>query len=172
MKGGAVALDGRIEPGDMILQVNDINFENMSNDDAVRVLREAVQKPGPIKLVVAKCWNPNPKGYFTVPRLEPVRPIDPGAWVAHTEAVRVTAGADYLLRPPSVNTLTSASSSITSSIPEAECHFQETPLTLETDMPTVVKAMAAPDSGLDIRDRMWLKITIPKAFIGKLVVRK
>ena len=25
MKGGAIALDGRIEPGDMILQVNDIN---------------------------------------------------------------------------------------------------------------------------------------------------
>ena len=35
MKGGAVALDGRIEPGDMILQVNDRSFENMSNDDAV-----------------------------------------------------------------------------------------------------------------------------------------
>ncbi len=43
---GAVALDGRIEPGDMILQVNEVNFEDMSNDDAVRVLREAVQKPG------------------------------------------------------------------------------------------------------------------------------
>ena len=106
-----MALDGRIEPGDMILQVNDINFENMSNDDAVRVLREVVQKPGynflqfglldligsnpiiiivhrPIKLVVAKCWDPNPKGYFTIPRTEPVRPIDPGAWVAHTEAAR------------------------------------------------------------------------------------
>lgn len=41
------------------------------------------------------------------------------------------------------------------------------PLTLNTDMVTVVKAMAAPDSGLDIRDRMWLKITIPNAFIGK-----
>jgi C-terminal processing protease CtpA/Prc len=78
MKGGAVALDGRIEPGDMILQVNDVNFENMSNDEAVRVLREVVQKPGPIKLVVAKCWDPNPKGYFTIPRTEPVRPIDPG----------------------------------------------------------------------------------------------
>lgn len=50
MKGGAVALDGRIEPGDMILQVNDLNFENMSNDDAVRVLRDVVQKPGPIKV--------------------------------------------------------------------------------------------------------------------------
>lgn len=46
MYRGAVALDGRIEPGDMILQVNDINFENMSNDEAVRVLREVVQKPG------------------------------------------------------------------------------------------------------------------------------
>lgn len=41
-----MALDGRIEPGDMILQVNDVNFENMSNDEAVRVLREVVQKPG------------------------------------------------------------------------------------------------------------------------------
>lgn len=55
-------LDGRIEPGDMILQVNDINFENMTNDEAVKVLREVVQKPGPVKLVVAKCWDPNPKG--------------------------------------------------------------------------------------------------------------
>lgn len=43
-----------------------------------------------IKLVVAKCWDPNPKGYFTIPRTEPVRPIDPGAWVAHTAAMRGT----------------------------------------------------------------------------------
>lgn len=46
MKGRAVALDGRIEPDDMILQVNDVNFENMSNDEAARGLREVVQKPG------------------------------------------------------------------------------------------------------------------------------
>ncbi|KAI2580996.1 DVL2 isoform 6, partial [Pan troglodytes] len=58
MKGGAVAADGRIEPGDMLLQVNDMNFENMSNDDAVRVLRDIVHKPGPIVLTVAKCWDP------------------------------------------------------------------------------------------------------------------
>ncbi|KAJ8357863.1 hypothetical protein SKAU_G00206570 [Synaphobranchus kaupii] len=61
MKGGAVAADGRIEPGDMLLQVNDVNFENMTNDDAVRVLREIVHKPGPITLTVAKCWDPNPR---------------------------------------------------------------------------------------------------------------
>lgn len=46
----------------------------------------------PIKLVVAKCWDPNPKGYFTIPRTEPVRPIDPGAWVAHTQACRGIPG--------------------------------------------------------------------------------
>lgn len=67
MKGGAVAADGRIEPGDMLLQVNDVNFENMSNDDAVRILREIVSKPGPISLTVAKCWDPTPRSYFNIP---------------------------------------------------------------------------------------------------------
>ncbi|KAL6435612.1 hypothetical protein ACFW04_005508 [Cataglyphis niger] len=167
MKGGAVALDGRIEPGDMILQVNDINFENMSNDEAVRVLREVVQKPGPIKLVVAKCWDPNPKGYFTIPRTEPVRPIDPGAWVAHTAAIR---GEGFPPRPPSATTLTSTSSSLASTLPDTERPLEELHLTVNTDMPTVVRAMARSDSGLEIRDRMWLKITIPNAFIGADVV--
>lgn len=177
MKGGAVALDGRIEPGDMILQVNEINFENKSNDEAVQILREAVSQPGPIKLVVAKCWDPNPKGYFTIPRSEPVRPIDPGAWVAHTEAARA---AEYPLRPPSVSTLTSNSSSLASSIPESDrqhltSHSLEPAPTLgnlsaDMDMVTIAKAMAAPDSGLEVKDRMWLKITIPNAFLGSNVV--
>ncbi|KAL0277032.1 UNVERIFIED_CONTAM: hypothetical protein PYX00_004458 [Menopon gallinae] len=169
MKGGAVALDGRIEPGDMILQVNDINFENMTNDEAVRVLREVVQKPGPIKLVVAKCWDPNPKGYFTIPRTEPVRPIDPGAWVAHTAATLASGRPNYP-RPPSVSTVTSNSSSLASSIPETERGPDDVHLTINSDMSTVVKTMARSDSGLEVRDRMWLKITIPNAFIGADVV--
>lgn len=147
MKGGAVALDGRIEPGDMILQVNDVNFENMSNDEAVRVLREAVQKTVPIKLVVAKCWDPQPKGYFTIPRTEPVRPIDPGAWVAHTAALR----------------------SHENTIPELS-ESPESQLNVNMDMAEIVKVMSRPDSGLEIRDRLWLKITIPNAFIGADVV--
>ncbi|XP_058129320.1 segment polarity protein dishevelled isoform X2 [Anopheles coustani] len=147
MKGGAVALDGRIEPGDMILQVNDVNFENMTNDEAVRVLREVVQKPGPIKLVVAKCWDPNPKGYFTIPRTEPVRPIDPGAWVAHTAALR-------------------SQDTINTELPESVMER----LHADMDMKDIVRAMTKPDSGLEIRDRMWLKITIPNAFIGADVV--
>jgi len=33
-------------------------------------------------------------------------------------------------------------------------------------MDTIVRAMAEPDSGLDIRDRIWLKIPIPRSFLG------
>lgn len=36
-------------------------------------------------------------------------------------------------------------------------------------MLTIVRVMAKPNSGLEIRDRIWLKITIPNAFIGKPV---
>ncbi|GBP89124.1 Segment polarity protein dishevelled homolog DVL-3 [Eumeta japonica] len=163
MKGGAVALDGRIEPGDMILQVNDVNFEDMTNDEAVRVLREVVQKPGPIKLVVAKCWDPNPKGYFTIPRTEPVRPIDPGAWVAHTQALREA----YPPPPPSLSALpvSERAPSDARTLPAADNH-----LSVNMDMALVVQAMLRPESGLEIRDRMWLKITIPNAFIGADVV--
>jgi len=48
MCSGAVALDGRIEPGDMILEVNGVSFENLSNDEAVRILRDVVQKSGSV----------------------------------------------------------------------------------------------------------------------------
>ncbi|XP_053315262.1 segment polarity protein dishevelled homolog DVL-3 isoform X3 [Spea bombifrons] len=167
MKGGAVAADGRIEPGDMLLQVNDINFENMTNDDAVRVLREIVHKPGPITLTVAKCWDPSPRGCFTLPRSEPIRPIDPAAWVSHTAAMTGTYPAYGM--SPSMSTITSTSSSITSSIPETE-RFDDFQLSIHSDMVTIVKAMRSPESGLEVRDRMWLKITIPNAFIGSDVV--
>uniref|UniRef100_A0A8C8DZT5 Dishevelled segment polarity protein 3a n=1 Tax=Oryzias sinensis TaxID=183150 RepID=A0A8C8DZT5_9TELE len=143
MKGGAVAADGRIEPGDMLLQVNDINFENMSNDDAVRVLRDIVHKPGPITLTVAKCWDPNPRSCFALPRSEPIRPIDPAAWVSHTAAMTG-------VYPP--------------------YGFDDFHLSIHSDMATVAKAMACPESGLEVRDRMWLKITIANAFIGSDVV--
>uniref|UniRef100_A0A673XP68 Dishevelled segment polarity protein 2 n=1 Tax=Salmo trutta TaxID=8032 RepID=A0A673XP68_SALTR len=166
MKGGAVAADGRIEPGDMLLQVNDINFENMSNDDAVRVLREIVHKPGPIILTVAKCWDPSPQGYFTLPRNEPIRPIDPAVWVSHS--VALTGAYPPYPGSSSLSTITS-----NSSVPETEREslcFDDFNLSLHSDMASVAKAMASPESGLEVRDRMWLKITIPNAFLGSDVV--
>uniref|UniRef100_A0A8C4MFB3 Dishevelled segment polarity protein 1 n=1 Tax=Equus asinus asinus TaxID=83772 RepID=A0A8C4MFB3_EQUAS len=165
MKGGAVAADGRIEPGDMLLQVNDVNFENMSNDDAVRMLREIVSQTGPISLTVAKCWDPTPRSYFTIPRADPVRPIDPAAWLSHTAAL-TGALPRYGTSPCSSAVSRTSSSSLTSSVPELE----EAPLTVKSDMGAIVRVMQLPDSGLEIRDRMWLKITIANAVIGADVV--
>ncbi|KAG7257283.1 hypothetical protein CRUP_023537 [Coryphaenoides rupestris] len=47
---------------------------------------------------------------------------------------------------------------------------EELRLSIHSDMATVARAMANPQSGLEVRDRMWLKITIPNAFIGSEVV--
>uniref|UniRef100_A0A4W5KTX3 Dishevelled segment polarity protein 3 n=1 Tax=Hucho hucho TaxID=62062 RepID=A0A4W5KTX3_9TELE len=143
MKGGAVAADGRIEPGDMLLQVNDINFENMRA----------------VSLTLKRC--------FTLPRSEPIRPIDPAAWVSHTAAM--TGAYPVYGMSPSMTTITSTSSSITSSIPETE-RLDDFHLSIHSNMATIAKAMANPESGLEVRDRMWLKITIPSAFIGSDVV--
>lgn len=43
-------------------------------------------------------------------------------------------------------------------------------LTIESNLETIAYAMARPNSGLDVHDRMWLKIRIPNAFIGSDVV--
>ncbi|CAI9535332.1 unnamed protein product [Staurois parvus] len=169
MKGGAVAAaDGRIEPGDMLLQVNDINFENMSNDDAVRVLREIVHKPGPIVLTVAKCWDPSPQGYFTLPRNEPIQPIDPAAWVSHSAAM----SGSYPVYPgsASMSSMTSSTSVTETELSHALPPVSLFSLSIHTDLASVVRAMASPESGLEVRDRMWLKITIPNAFLGSDVV--
>uniref|UniRef100_A0A3P9MVM5 Dishevelled segment polarity protein 3b n=1 Tax=Poecilia reticulata TaxID=8081 RepID=A0A3P9MVM5_POERE len=158
MKGGAVAADGRIEPGDMLLQVNDINFENMSNDDAVRVLREIVHQPGSVTLTVAKCWDPNPRSCFTLPR---------------SESGRMCWFGLILCDPARSNGLSCKTVQVNRSAPSTRlpgCVHEENHLNIHSDMTVVVKAMANPESGLEVRDRMWLKITIPNAFIGSDVV--
>lgn len=50
--------------------------------------------------------------------------------------------------------------------------FDDFSLSLHSDMASVAKAMASPESGLEVRDRMWLKITIPNAFLGKRAAQK
>lgn len=73
-------------------------MKNVSNDEAVAILKKTVSKLGPITLVVAKhCWLRSLKP-FNGPldetnedtlnlRDQPVRPIDPKAWVEHTRQV-------------------------------------------------------------------------------------
>ena len=48
--------------------------------------------------------------------------------------------------------------------------YSDVPLSVHTDMVVVARAVAKPDSGLEVRDRVWLKITIPSAFIGSFMI--
>uniref|UniRef100_A0A452H046 Dishevelled segment polarity protein 2 n=1 Tax=Gopherus agassizii TaxID=38772 RepID=A0A452H046_9SAUR len=174
MKGGAVAADGRIEPGDMLLQVNDINFENMSNDDAVRVLREIVEM-GELRVTGGSCLLGANSAFPPAPTDEPIQPIDPAAWVSHSAAL--TGAFAAYPGSSSMSTITSGSSVAETSrsppggpIAPFSAGFDEFNLSVHTDMASVTKAMASPESGLEVRDRMWLKITIPNAFLGSDVV--
>ncbi|CAF4498973.1 unnamed protein product, partial [Rotaria magnacalcarata] len=136
----------------------------------------------PIKLVVAKCWDPTPRGYFTLPRQEQSRPVDPLSWLAHTQAVQNTYNNpqhQLLAHHPSnyrqslVNSTANMNSTISTTnntmLDNERCGY-DLNLTVNSDMDTIVRAMAEPDSGLDIRDRIWLKIPIPKSFLGSELV--
>lgn len=122
---------------------------------------------------------------FSAPADEPVRPIDPAAWVSHS--VAMTGAYPPFPGSSSLSTITS-SSSVTETERESlplrfPNHsdvrlppfipsrllpgFDDFNLSLHSDMASVAKAMASPESGLEVRDRMWLKITIPNAFLGK-----
>ncbi|XP_016402573.1 segment polarity protein dishevelled homolog DVL-1-like, partial [Sinocyclocheilus rhinocerous] len=124
-----------------------------------------------ISLTVAKCWDPSPRSYFTIPRAEPVRPIDPAAWISHTTALSGPYPHYGMIKvKSSVNRMADLSCSTLLFLPHFT-EFDDLPLSVsKTDMATIVKVMQLPDSGLEIRDRMWLKITIANAVIGADVV--
>lgn len=178
---GAVALDGRIDIGDMIVGINEISLGNYSNKEAVQLLREAVQRQY-LTLTIAKTGDPKQNAFPRNPRAEPIRPIDPNEWVKHaTNAMKampsISEGEDiYILSlklkeffltessstpiPDDWPTNSSASGTPFGGPPPANC------LNVMTDKKYVVEVMAAPGSGLDIKDRYWFKIPIPMSFLG------
>lgn len=167
-ENSAVALDGRIEPGDKLIQVNEVNLEELTNEEAVKVLKDAVIKRGPLKLVVAKFIETN-KNDPIAGLKEPVHPIDTAAWVAHAQAVTIP-------NHEHANSATS-SPSFGSNAHDTDCIRPASTgvgrlgsgLRLNhvtTDLKDIVHHMKMPEHGLEIKDREWLKIHIPKAFLG------
>lgn len=178
-ENSAVALDGRIEPGDKLIQVNEVNLEELSNEEAVEVLKEAVLKRGPLKLVVAKFVenNKNDEDNGIMGPREAIHPIDTAAWVAHAQAITIpnSIGGDQ------VNSTTS-SPSFDSNAQDTDCIRPASAsianmgsgLRLNrrtTDMKEIIQHMKIPEIGLDIKNREWLKITIRNAFLGSELVK-
>lgn len=82
IKDGAIAAEGTIQPFDMLLQVDEHVLSDMTIDEALEIIRESIQKPGPMKLVVAKNYESNQDNYFPNTRDEPIQPINLEAWTA------------------------------------------------------------------------------------------
>lgn len=59
-KDGAAALNGHIEPGDLILEVNGIDLEPMTNEHALVTLKTHLAKGGIIQILIAKYWDMDP----------------------------------------------------------------------------------------------------------------
>ncbi|KAE9549952.1 hypothetical protein FO519_006831 [Halicephalobus sp. NKZ332] len=79
-----VARDGRIKRGMMILEVNDHQLSEMTTDQAINYLKESVSsRNGTIKLTCAQTERER----FILPD-ETVLPINTGAWVHQTMAMR------------------------------------------------------------------------------------
>jgi len=56
-RGGAAAADGRIEPGDLILEVNGVDLEGLTNERALTILRGELARGGTVQILVAKYWD-------------------------------------------------------------------------------------------------------------------
>lgn len=59
-KSGAAARDGRIQPGDLILEVNGVDLERMTNEHAAVTMKTELAKGGIIQILVAKYWDACP----------------------------------------------------------------------------------------------------------------
>lgn len=169
---GAVALDGRIDVGDMITEINHTDLSNYTSEEAARLLKDLVQRNQSITLTVAKSSNarkPVAPAFPRNPRAEPVRPIDPNEWVKHSNAMKgmPSISEESCSTPIPDDWPTKSSASGTSF---GGPLLSLTQLTTETDKKLMVEVMAAPGSGLDIRDRKWCKLEVPMSFIGSHLV--
>ncbi|ULU04370.1 hypothetical protein L5515_013406 [Caenorhabditis briggsae] len=194
---GAVEKDGRVNVGDQILQVNRVSFEDLTGPQAVRALREAAGSKRPITLYISKYRRAAPSEYDDplASMASETMPLDVGVWVE--TAVQATEKMKALGIDPQEQTMTSVDDGtmpFTSTasddeerilydqrrngIPRAlleeaerkkenERNEKAEQLTELIDPIIVVRAMARPDSGLVIKNRKWLKISVPMSFIGQ-----
>ncbi|KAF1765993.1 hypothetical protein GCK72_005947 [Caenorhabditis remanei] len=171
---GAVALDGRIDVGDMISEINNIDLSNYSNEAAAQLLRDAVAPRQFVTLTIAKSIDSRKAvaaAFTKNTRAEPTRPIDTNEWLKHaTNAMKampsISEESCSTPIPDEWPTNSSASGTPFGGPPPPSIACMNT----STNKKFVVEVMAAPGSGLEIKDREWLKIPIPMSFLGKDLV--
>ncbi|VDO21663.1 unnamed protein product, partial [Haemonchus placei] len=192
---GAVAKDGRIEVGDQIVQVNNRSFENLTEAQAVRVLREVAAAKKPLTLFVAKYSRGNDYDPLSTLASETL-PLDVSLWVqtARQRIYRERGLSDELTETFDENTLGTMRETDDEEeralyeqrrhgIPQVNMeelerrreneqneHKATQRLSITMDPVIILRALAKPDSGLQVKNRKWLKILVPMSFIGRDLV--
>ncbi|KJH49428.1 DIX domain protein [Dictyocaulus viviparus] len=197
---GAVAKDGRIEVGDQIVQVNNRSFENLTEAQAVRLLREVAAAKKPLVLFIAKYSRGNDYDPLSSLASETL-PLDVSLWVQtaaqcseRQRIYRERGIADDLTQTFDENTLPNTTETDDEEeralyaqrrhgIPqlnneelerrkenEQNEHKVAQRLSVTMDPVVILRALARPDSGLQVKNRKWLKILVPMSFIGRDLV--
>jgi len=61
IQSGSIAqLDGRLNTGDVILEINDINIEEMPNAKALFIVQNEISKAGPLRMLVGRYYVDSP----------------------------------------------------------------------------------------------------------------
>ncbi|XP_003744538.1 segment polarity protein dishevelled homolog DVL-2-like [Galendromus occidentalis] len=163
IEGSLVCLDGRIGVGDKLLKINGTPLQHLSSSEATNVMRSITSTTKEVALLIGK-RSQSPYGKF-------IRPIDPGAWVAHTEAAlqEGTWENDFAQIPFAAATstmeLTPPSSTVHSWGPDGTDEKS-----VEDALSEIVSAMARANSGLRIKDRKWLSFHFRNAAVGTEIV--
>uniref|UniRef100_A0A0K0DK30 Dishevelled/Egl-10/leckstrin domain protein n=1 Tax=Angiostrongylus cantonensis TaxID=6313 RepID=A0A0K0DK30_ANGCA len=182
---GAVAKDGRIEVGDQIVQVNNRSFENLTEAQAVRLLREVAAAKKPLVLFVAKYSRGNDYDPLSSLASETL-PLDVSLWVQTAACVlqswllysswvfKIRVCHTYFEHNRSERALYAQRRH---GIPhqnieelERRRENEQNGNVLTMDPVVILRALARPDSGLQVKNRKWLKILVPMSFIGRDLV--
>ncbi|CAD5217350.1 unnamed protein product [Bursaphelenchus xylophilus] len=167
--GGCVALDGRILPGHIIVEVNKEPLGDLTGTQALNVLKDAVERAtrnrGQVQLTVA---HPMDHHTYFQPPDQSIHPIDPAEWVRSTaEALGVPDHKFYSMesamnfRARATGTWPSSGvgSSIVSSAPDRK-------YTMDTPPAVIVQAMTDPRHGVPRSSDNQHLLNISNGFIG------
>lgn len=179
-RGGAADFCENLDIGDQIIQIDNKSFEDLTEEEAVNLLKHCVKKKKNIKMYISKrkkSFGNDTTNFFGLDST--TLPIDISCWV-ETAIQRQMRGMDktYIEKDieeynngllqenmsPSMNGLSCMDAT------SVNDENSSTKLTCFMDPSIIIHRMIMPNNGITIKDRVWLKITVPSCIIGKDLV--
>uniref|UniRef100_A0A0N4Z9I6 Segment polarity protein dishevelled homolog DVL-3 n=1 Tax=Parastrongyloides trichosuri TaxID=131310 RepID=A0A0N4Z9I6_PARTI len=179
-RGGAADYCENLDIGDQIIQIDKNSFEDLTEEEAVNLLKMCVKKKRNIKMYISKrkkSFGNDTTNFFGLDAT--TLPIDISCWV-ETAIQRQMRGMDKTYIEKDIEEYNKGVQQ-QENIPNSISNFTLTntendenisnKLTCFMDPSIIIHQMIMPNNGIEIKDRVWLKITVPSSIIGKDLVR-